>query len=152
MQEKSQQVLPKENGLQKKSSTEISILPWKDEEKSALAEIIGNVFDLQKQYGKTTGQLENIVKGFLWAMKAYEPKEVIRGFGQYILSHSDMPTPFDIRQIIDPVQEPWRPDKSYYIKLQEIFKRDGPYGLNEDEIEYIQLYEAYMQKERKQSA
>lgn len=125
-------------------------MPWTPSDKATLAEVIGSVFDLQKRYGKQVGQLENIIKGFCWALSPYDPQKVIEGFADYIRSHSDMPTPYDIRQIIDPIKEPWRPDKSYYIKLQEIFKKEGPYGLGQDEIDYIQAYESYMRKERSQ--
>lgn len=121
---------------------------WQPAEKASIARVIGRVFDLQKQYGKTTSQLETIVDGFLWALAGYSVEQVTDGFRKYISRKSDMPTPADIINIIDPIKEPWRPDKSYYIKLQEIFKREGPYGLGQDEIDYIYAYEDYMRKER----
>jgi hypothetical protein len=122
--------------------------PWTLDDKKSLAVVIGRVFDLQKQFGKTTGQLENIVEGFCWAMQAYPVERVVWGFGQYILQRSDMPTPADIRQIIDPIKAPWKPDKAYYISLKQIHKEQGPYGLDLDEIEYIRAYEEHMRNER----
>jgi hypothetical protein len=125
------------------------VKPWAAEEKASLAVVIGRVFDLQKQFGKTTGQLENIVAGFCWALGSYAVDRVIWGFGQYVLQNSDMPTPADIVKIIDPKPEPWRPDKAYYIKLQQIYKEQGPFGLDAEEIEYVQKYEEHMRLERK---
>jgi hypothetical protein len=90
-----------------------------------------------------------MVKLFCWIIKPYPLDKVIWGLGQYIANNADMPTPSDIVEIIDPQPAPWRPDKSYYIKLQEIHKQHGPYGLNIDEIEYIAKYEAHMQQEMK---
>jgi hypothetical protein len=45
----------------------------------------------------------------------------------------------------------WRPDKAYYIRLQQIHKDQGPYGLDLEEIEYIRRYEAHMRMELKES-
>lgn len=144
---------PAQKGLQTSSkSALLSNENWTPQDRANLAVIIGSVFDLQKQFGKQAGQLDNIVKGFCWALSPYKPNDVIAAFSEYIRAHSDFPTPYDLRQIIDPIIEPWKPDKSYYIKLQEIHRRDGPYGLNTDEIEYIAKYEEYMNHERKTKA
>lgn len=135
------------------TTTSKSSLPqqisWNPQDKAQLASVIGKVFDLQKQFGKTTTQLENIIDGFCWALQDYPLSEIIRGFGVYIKRNSDMPTPSDIVAIIDPIKQPWKPDKAYYISLKDIHKTQGPYGLNDDEIEYIQAYEAYMKNERR---
>lgn len=119
---------------------------WNPQEKASLAVTIGRVFDLQKQYGKTTSQLENLVEGFCWALKPYSLDRIIDAFGEYILTHADMPTPYDIRQIIDPVEKPWTPDRSYYITLKKLFDNEGAFGLTTDEMEYIQKYENHMLK------
>lgn len=115
--------------------------PWKPEEKKSLAIVIGQAFDMQKQFGKTTGQLENIVNGFCWIMEPYPVEIVMRAFAQYIRERSDMPTPSDLVKIIDP--QPPKPiyDKSLYITLKKIFDEQGPFGLQTDEIEYIKCYE-----------
>lgn len=135
-----------------KNLSENGTLPWKPDDKKTLAVVIGRIFDLQKQFGKTTGQIENIIEGFCWAMQRYPVERVIWGFSEYILKNSDMPTPADIVKIIDPKPPEWKPDKPYYISLKEIQKNDGKYGLNDEEIEYIQRYEVYAQNERKLSA
>ena len=128
-----------------------SVAPWKPEDKAALAITIGRVFDLQKQCGKQVGQLENIIDGFCWAMQSYSAQDVIHGFGQYILRNSDMPTPSDIVKIIDPQPAPWKPDKAFYISLKQIYRDHGPYGLDSDEIEYIQRYEEHERTQMRQA-
>lgn len=134
----------KASGYQIVTLPKSEISAWKPSDKAALAIVIGRVFDLQKQYGKTAAQLETMVDGYCWALKAYPVAMVIDGFREYITRKSDMPSPADIRAIIDPVVEEWQPDKAYYIKLQNIFKAEGPYGLSPEEYEYIRDYEAYM--------
>lgn len=149
MQDKKKQEVVKANGSLKKFS---EVKAWEPSEKASLAEVIGRVFDLQKQFGKTTGQLENIVAGFCWALAKYPVQEVMRGFGEYIQRHSDMPTPANIVAIIDPDPPKKEWDKSVYIKLQQIFKAEGPYGLNEEEYEYIRGYEENVLRSHRSSS
>lgn len=143
---KSQEAEPKKalvsqsNSLQK----QIAPLPWTPTEKSQLAVVIGQVFDMQKQYGKTTGQLETLIKGFCWALSQYPAAQVIEGFQKYVITKSDMPTPCDIRNIIDPQPPTWMPDKAYYVNLKKIREEHGPFGLDQDEIEYIAKYENHV--------
>jgi hypothetical protein len=125
--------------------------PWTPDDKASLATEIGRVFDVQKQFGKTTAQLANVIEGFCWAMKPYPAEHVIWGFSQYILNHSDMPTPSDIVKLIDPKPPAFKPDAPYYISLKKIHKEQGPYGLTLEEIEYVSRYEAHMQTEMKHS-
>lgn len=127
-----------------KKSVEVKI--WAQDDAASLAVVIGRVFDLQKQYGKTPAQLESIVAGFLWALAPYDPTAVIAAFGVYILSHSDMPSPFDIRQIIDPIKPDWVPDKAYYVSLKQLEQHGGKYALNTEEIEYVKKYEDHVKK------
>jgi hypothetical protein len=96
--------------------------PWTPDDKRGLAETIGRVFDLQKQFGKTTAQLENIVAGFCWALQDYPLPKVIEGIRTYIKLKPDIPTPADIRQIIDPIIEPWKPDWSTYNRFKKLRK------------------------------
>lgn len=144
--------MEKQQALAKQPASQKNISIWKPQDKANIAMVIGRVFDLQKAYGKTAGQMETMIDGFCWALKDYDPERVIWGFGQYILSKPDMPTPFDIRNIIDPVKKPWEPDKNYYQTLKEIFKREGPYGLDTEEAEYMRAYEDYMKKQFKMGA
>lgn len=134
--------------LSKKSEQALS---WTPDEQSSLAVILGRVFDLQKQYGKSADQINNIVAGFCWALGKYPLLKVVGGIQQYILDRSDMPTPADIRAIIDPPPPKKEWDKSVYIKLQQVFKAEGPYGLNEEEYEYIRGYEENVLRTHRQT-
>lgn len=142
-------VVKPQSSLQKASEKRI----WTSTEKTSLALAIGRVFDLQKQYGKTAEQLKTVIEGFCWALQGSDPEKVIAALQVYILNHSDMPTPYDIRAIIDPIPEGFKPDKAYYIKLQELVKNSNfsPYALNDEEKEYIRKYEEHMQIQRKNS-
>jgi len=141
------QMAKKGTELQTKSS---EVKPWADDERARLAKVLCNVFDLQKQYGKTTAQLENVVAGFCWALQAYQVNVVIEGIKRYVLQKSDMPTPADIRQIIDPIVEPWKPDWSIYNRFKKLREEQGPYALSEEEIEYMKSCEAYSLGQRAQ--
>ncbi|MFZ0270974.1 MAG: hypothetical protein WAL34_03905 [Acidobacteriaceae bacterium] len=109
--------------------------------------MIGQVFDMQKQFGKSPDQIEGMVRGFCWVLKDYPVDAVIEGVGQYLKFNADMPSPSDIVKIIDPQPTPWKPDKAYYVSLKKIFAEQGPYGLDADEIEYIRRYEEFMRNE-----
>lgn len=126
---------------------------WLPQEKISLSKVISLVFDLQKQYGKTADQLSNVVEGFSWALRGYPVKTVIDGIREYILEHADMPTPADVKKIIDPTPEPWGPDKAYYIRLQEILKASNfsGYAWSNEEKDYVNKYEEHMQIQRKNS-
>lgn len=101
------------------------------------------VFDLQKQYGKTSEQLKNIVAGFCWALKPYPVEKIIDGIRQYITAKSDIPTPSDIQNIIDPQKEPFRPDWKVYERYKKLKEEGGKYALNEDEEKYMLACEEY---------
>lgn len=131
MEEKSPPRVPKLLNKSLKTSE-----PWAQNEVGDLATIITHTFDLQKQYGKQAGQLENVVKGFCWALKGYSAEIVINAFGTYILRHSDMPTPSDIVKIIDPQPDPFKPDWSIYNRYKKL-KEESKYALNQDEEDYM---------------
>jgi hypothetical protein len=126
---------PRQSQALSKRSTQA--LSWTPDEQSSLAVILGWVFDLQKQYGKTTEQANNIVAGFCWALGKYPISQVVDGIQQYILNKSDMPTPADIRQIIDPIPESWRPDWAVYNRFKKLKEEHGPYALSQEEIDYM---------------
>jgi hypothetical protein len=146
--ESHQAVAKKASGSLKSSDAR----PWTGDEQAALAEAMGLMLDGQKQFGKKPEQLENIVKLFCWVLKPYSIELVMAGLSKYMAEHSDIPTPSDIVKIIDPKPPEWRPDKAYYIRLQQIYKEQGPYGLDTDEIEYIRRYESHMKRELKEAS
>lgn len=129
--------------LQKNISIE-KITPWTDTDKAKLAVVLGRIFDVQKLYGKNVGQLGSMVELFSWVLAAYPAEKVINGIGAYLRAKSDLPTPADIKQIIDPEPPKWVPDKQLYYKLQQILKEQGPFGLDTEEVEYCKKYEDYM--------
>lgn len=98
-----------------------------DNEKQKFAAMLSKVFDLQKQFGKTPSQLNNIVDGFLWALQGYPIDRIIDGFRQYIRRKSDMPTPSDIINIIDPL--PPKPEfaRAYYVHLRKLKDEQGEF-------------------------
>jgi hypothetical protein len=125
--------------------------PWTPKDKAEMAVVLGQLLDIQKSYGKTTGQLENIVAGFCFALAPYTLEAVMRGFAEYMRNKADFPAPADIVKIIDPKPPEWKPDKSYYISLKELHKLHGPYGLDNEEIEYIRRYEEHMKQEAREA-
>ena len=116
-----------------------------------IAEVLALLFDGQKQFGKNSEQLESMIKLFRWVMKDYPIEKIMFGLAEYVRRNSDIPTPSDIIKIIDPPIEQWKPDKSYYIKLQEILKISNfsAYALSDEERDYVNKYEEYMQIARK---
>lgn len=126
-----------------KAMTKKTAQPWTKNDKSQLALCLGQIFDLQKQFGKTTSQLENIISGFCWVLDGYELSLVITGIAEYAKRNSDIPTPSDIVKIIDPQPEKFKPDWNYYRTLKDLVKDGGPFAIGTDEQEYISACETY---------
>jgi len=61
-----------------------------------------------------------------------------------------MPTPYDIRQIIDPIPEPPKFDKTYYVRLMKLREEQGKYALNDEEEQYVRDYEEHVRIQRPQ--
>jgi hypothetical protein len=101
---------------------------------------------LQKQFGKTPGQLKNIIDGFCWALQRYPVDMVIAGLGEYIRRKPDIPTPSDIVAIIDPTSLPFQPDKPYYVGLKKLKAEQGQYALSDDEEDYVRQYEEHIKR------
>lgn len=120
--------------------------PWTIDEKKTFALLLARVFDAQKQYGKTSDQLSNVIEVFNWVLKDYPAEKCMWALGEYIKRNADIPTPSNLISIIDPIREEPKPDKGYYIKLQNLLKVDGPYALNDEERKYIFWYEEQMRK------
>jgi hypothetical protein len=132
--------LSKENGLQRKF--------WTPDDRINVAAALGKVFDIQKQFGKTPTQLKTIIEGFCWALQRYPAERVIWALGEYMLLKPDMPTPHDIRQLIDPIPEAPKWDKAYYVRLMKLREEHGPYALNDEEEAYANGYEEHVRMER----
>ena len=123
---------------------------WNSNDKANIAAALGKVFDLQKQYGKTASQLHTIIEGFCWALQRYPAEKVVWALGEYLLQRSDMPTPYDIRQIIDPIRQDVKFDKAYYVKLMKLREEHGKYALNDEEEAYVRDYEEHVRLNRPQ--
>lgn len=132
--------LPKSNSQQPQA--------WEPNECISLAQALGKVFDVQKQFGKTPGQLKTIIEGFCWALQRYPSEKVIWALGEYMLMRADMPTPYDIRQIIDPIPDKQQWDKAYYVRLMKLREEQGKYALNNEEENYVKGYEEYTRMQR----
>jgi hypothetical protein len=115
-----------------------------------VAKALGKIFEIQKQYGKTVAQLPTIIEGFCWALQPYSPDQVVWALGEYMRIRPDMPTPFDIRQIIDPIREQPKWDKAYYVRLMKLREEHGKYALNDEEEEYVLGYEENARLQRPQ--
>lgn len=124
-------------GLRSKSESSKIIEKWTNQDKAKLALVMGRVCSLQRQYGKTPGDLETLVEGFAWAMGRYSVGDVIRAIGEFILAHPDIPTPADIRAIIDPIPPPFKPNWAVYTSLKKLQETGGAYALGTDEINYL---------------
>lgn len=98
---------------------------------------------MQRQYGKTQGELETLVEGFAWALADYAPEQVIAALGQHIRSSPNIPTPSEIIAIIDPPKEPFKPDWSYYNHLLALTKEQGPYAVTQYEADYLAACERH---------
>jgi hypothetical protein len=123
---------------------------WTPNDRITVATALGKVFDVQKQFGKTPGQLHTIIEGFCWALQRYPAERVVSALGEYMLLRADMPTPYDIRQIVDPIPETPKWDKAYYVRLMKLREEHGPYALNDDEEEYVKGYEDHVRMQRPQ--
>jgi hypothetical protein len=99
-------------------------------DKARLSETLGRVCALQREYGKSSAELETLVEGFAWAMAAYPVEDIIRAMGTCVLSHREIPTPSDLLDILrPPAPPPFKPDwLPVYIALrQRIADRYFPY-------------------------
>lgn len=117
---------------------------WSPNDKADLSQILGRVCAAQRSYGKTAADLETIVECFAWAFKNYPVVVVVEALAKHVLQSSEVPTPFDIRQIIDPIKEPWKPDTATYLRLRKKVEDGGTWSLDADEAAYCRAYEDYM--------
>jgi hypothetical protein len=132
--------------LQLVTPTTKEVVRWSADDKNLLAQALGQVCTVQRAYGKTAADLPVMVNGFSWALRSYPVKRVIEALGEFMLQSPNIPTPFEIRQIIDPPKAAFVPDKPYYVRLQKLKSEQGKYALNDDEEEYIRRYEEHIKR------
>lgn len=104
--------------------------------------MLGQICELQKQYGKTAANLETLVDGFLWVLADYPMDVILNALAKYVKRNPDIPAPADIVNLIDPLKQEWKPDWPAYIALKKRVQRDGyfPYG---KEKEFLKLCDDY---------
>jgi hypothetical protein len=99
-------------------------------------------FDTLKTYGKTPEQLETISEMFVTVLSKYPMERIKPAFLQWIERNSEMPTPADIINLIDPPPPPpWKPDWAYYVAIKESIKRGNFVSSFSDEYEYMKRCE-----------
>lgn len=106
-------------------------------EKEALSLALGRVCELQKQFGKTTAELETMVEGFCWILGDYPMSTILDAIRVYVKKNNDIPVPADIEKIINPPQE--RLSGAVYIQLKKNL-RDDIY-VTPEQREYCKAYE-----------
>lgn len=104
--------------------------------------MLGQVCELQKQYGKTAANLETLVRGFLWVLADYAMTDIIRGIGEYVRRKADIPAPADIVNIIEPPKQEWKPDWPVYIALKKRIQQEG-YFVYGSEKEFLKRCNDY---------
>lgn len=70
--------------------------------------MLSRVCVLQKQYGKTKQELEELVEGFAWLLADFPMAAVAGAFKSYLRERSDIPAPADIIAIIKREEEETR--------------------------------------------
>jgi hypothetical protein len=93
---------------------------------------------LQKQYGKTSQELETLVEGFCWILADYPMPVILAALAEYVRREPDIPAPADLVRIINPPQ----PELSaaVYVQLKQRVSEGG--WLFADEREYCRAFES----------
>lgn len=88
-----------------------------NESKIQFCEFLSQCYDGLNTYGKTPEQLENLTGLFLEVLGGYPIEVVKNAFLQHIKRSSNLPTPADIMNIIDPLPEELSP--SMYVSIMK---------------------------------
>lgn len=108
------------------------------EEKVLLVKSLKLIWSGQKAYGKSVGQLEDLIELFSFATAKYPMEAVIAGLAEYVTRKPDLPAPADIIAIIDP-PKPEKPklDRATYIACQ----KKGWENMTFEEEHFVRAYE-----------
>jgi hypothetical protein len=98
---------------------------------------LGRVCALQKQYGRTDAELQTLVEGFCWILSDYPMDSILMALKHYVMTKADIPTPADLRNIIDPPPLPL--SGAVYIDIKKRGREDQ--FITRDEKEYCRKYE-----------
>lgn len=113
--------------------------------KERLSTFLLAAYDGLKIYGKEPEQLENANRLFQVVLADYSIEKIESAFRFYFKTHSEMPAPADIANIIERGGKPAF-DRTVYLRL--VKKREAdPYAygvLTSEEADYIRDYERFM--------
>ena len=85
-----------------------------------------------------------MLEGFIMVLAEHKMHDIIEGLGIYVSNHSDIPSPNDILDVIDPQ---FKPDRAMYSHLLHRRKRNGLEDLSAAEQRYMEMYEQERMKE-----
>lgn len=107
-------------------------------DKKRLSQCLAQVCALQRQFGKTEGELETLVEGICWAIPDHPMDAVLDAIKVYIRNHSDIPAPNDLLDILDPPPPVYT--AAMYIQIKKNL-RAGNVFVDDDEKAYCRAYE-----------
>lgn len=95
-----------------------------------------------KQYGKTPAELRVLRDGFLFFLAEFTVAEIMEALLQHVNQSDEIPTPRQIREIINPTPEEWKPDWPAYIALKKRIQNEGYYVFGQQK-EFLRRCEDY---------
>ena len=111
-----------------------------DAGKRKLAAMLHKCFDTLKLYGREPESLDAVQSMFAFVLGCYPIALIEKGFCEYIGRNDEMPTPANIRNIIDP--PPPTPDWAAYVGIRQKI-RDGIWVMQEQR-DYVAWCENYV--------
>ena len=97
---------------------------------------------LLKQFGKTPAELRTLRDGFLQALSDIPIADLIKALWMHVNTADDIPTPRQLRAIVQPNPPEWKPDWPVYIALKKRVQRDGYYPFG-SEREFLKRCDEY---------
>jgi hypothetical protein len=94
---------------------------------------------LLKQYGKSPAELKTLRDGFLQFLSDIPVEEITRALGKHVNTSNEIPTPRELRDIVQPPKPQFKPDWAYYVALRK--KISDGYFPYRDEKAYLERCE-----------
>jgi len=104
------------------------------ESQNQLTTLLAQCFLMQKGYGEKAEDALTRDAGFQWILGDYDIEQVKAAFLKYVKTHSDMPAPADIINIINP--PPPKIDWPLYIELKKRLRQSNVY-VDQDERAFV---------------
>ena len=92
-----QQPTPSSKNTKNKPAPSFS---WED--RKELTKALAITFSLQRQYGKSPQELENLVEGFCWILRDFTMQQILESIAEFISKNPEIPTPSDLLKILRP--------------------------------------------------